>query len=145
MALYNLIYRSQAAFPMNDEALIRLLMDCRLKNSQKNISGILLYGYGFFIQLLEGDELDVRSLFYEKILHDSRHSGVKILNEGPSCKRLYPEWSMAFRPYNPGVLLDLQGYVDPDKQSIYGRNLLSPLKTLEAMEMLSIEVNHRSN
>lgn len=144
MALYNLIYRSQAAFPLNDEALTRLLMDCRLKNSQKNISGILLYGYGFFIQMLEGNEQDVRSLFYEKIMHDTRHYGVKILNEGPSYKRLYPEWSMAFRPYDPEALLDVQGYIDPDKQSVYGRNLLSPLKTLEAMEMLSMEVNNRT-
>lgn len=145
MALYKLIYRSQEALPFNDEALTRLLMECRLKNSEKNISGILLYGYGFFIQMLEGEEQDVRSLFFEKILHDPRHTGVKILNEGPSYKRLYPTWSMAFRPYDPEAVLDVQGYVNPDKQSIYGRNLLSPLKTLEAMELLSMEVNNRIN
>lgn len=145
MALYNLIYRSQAAFPFSDEVLTGLLMECRMKNSQKNISGILLYGYGFFIQMLEGDKHDVRSLFFEKIMHDTRHNAVKILSEGPSYKRLYPEWSMAFRPYDPEALLDVVGYVDPDKQSVYGRNLLSPLKTLEAMEMLSMEVNNRTN
>ncbi|MCC6411672.1 MAG: BLUF domain-containing protein [Saprospiraceae bacterium] len=145
MALYKLIYRSQEAFPFNDEALARLLMECRLKNSHKNISGILLYGYGYFIQMLEGEEHEVRSLFHEKILHDPRHTSVKILNEGLSYKRLYPTWAMAYRPYDPESVLDVQGYVNPDKQSIYGRNLLSPLKTLEAMELLSMEVNNRIN
>lgn len=145
MALYHLIYRSQETFPFNDEALTKLLMECRMKNIQKNISGILLYGYGFFIQMLEGDEQDVLSLYHEKILNDPRHNNLKILNEGPSYKRLYAEWAMAFRPYDPETVLDVQGYVNPDKQSVYGRNLLSPLKTLEAMELLSLEVNNRTN
>lgn len=145
MPLYTLIYRSQVTFPLNDEALTHLLKECRQKNSQKNITGILLYGYGFFIQMLEGEEHAVRSLFYDKILIDTRHNRAKVLNEGPALRRLYSEWAMAFHPYDPEAMLGIKGYVDPDQQSVFGRNLLSPLKTLEAMELLSMDVNNRNN
>jgi hypothetical protein len=144
MTLYNLIYRSQASYPFSDSELTGLLAECRIKNAQSNISGILLYGYGFFIQLLEGNKHEIKELF-ERIAADTRHHSVKVLREGPAEKRLYAQWAMAFRPYDPEAVIQMPGYIDPDTTSVYGRNLLSPLQTLQAMEMLSMEVNNRNN
>ncbi len=141
MALYQLIYRSKARIRPSDVALSALLQQCREKNTPKNITGILLYGYGMFIQLLEGDDELVRELYYEHIANDPRHYDMKVLQEGFVPKRLFQDWSMAFRTHEPQRYLSQPGFVDPDTPSVYGRRLLSPLMTMEAMEMLSAEVH----
>lgn len=122
---------------MRDEDLNALLDVARRNNAQKGISGILLHGYGFFIQLLEGDTDIVQDLFYNHICLDTRHHSLKVLQEGEAGRRLYSDWAMAFRPFEPNKFLIQPGYVNPDQPSIYGRDLLSPLQTLEIMETLS--------
>ena len=144
MALYQLIYRSKARTRPSDVALAELLQQCREKNTPKNISGILLYGYGMFIQLLEGDDELVRELYYQHIANDPRHYDMKVLSEGFVNNRLFQNWSMAFRAYEPDRFLSQPGFVDPDTPSVYGRSLLSPLMTMEAMEMLSMDVQQRN-
>jgi hypothetical protein len=66
---------------------------------------------------------------------------MKVLQEGFVPKRLFQDWSMAFRTHEPQRYLSQPGFVDPDTPSVYGRRLLSPLMTMEAMEMLSAEVH----
>ena len=125
---------------MRDEDLNALLEVARRNNAQKGISGILLHGYGFFIQLLEGDADVVLDLYYNHICQDTRHQTPKVLQEGEASSRLYSDWAMAFRPFEPNRFLIQPGYVDPDQPSIYGRDLLSPLQTLEIMETVSLHI-----
>jgi len=143
MALYRLIYRSSAAAPMTDDSLLSLLEFARKNNAQKGISGILLHGYGFFIQLLEGDSDLVRDLYYNHICLDARHQNLKVLHEGEASYRLYEKWAMAFRPFDPNRFLIQPAYVDPDQPSVYGRDLLSPLRSLEIMEALSRQMQKK--
>ncbi|MEY3249652.1 MAG: hypothetical protein RL742_1695 [Bacteroidota bacterium] len=128
---------------MTDDSLLSLLEVARVNNAQKGISGILLYGYGFFIQLLEGDLNLVRDLYYNRICLDTRHNNLKILHEGEASYRLYENWAMAFRPFEPNRFLIQPAYVDPDQPSVYGRDLLSPLRSLEIMEALSIQMQKK--
>lgn len=145
MALYHLIYRSKARTRPNDAELTALLQQCRENNTPKQISGILLYGHGIFVQLLEGDDECVKDLYYNHIALDPRHYDMKVLREGGISRRLYTNWSMAFRVYEPDRFLSSPGFVDPDQPSIYGRSLLSPLLTMEAMEALSLDVQRRGD
>jgi len=63
-------------------------------NQDKQISGALIYGLGFFIQCLEGDEDTVHAL-YQKIAQDTRHYDVKIISEKSIDERHFPQWHMS--------------------------------------------------
>lgn len=143
MALYQLVYRSRATAPFSDDMLVELLKKARKHNQEKHISGILLYGYNSFIQLLEGDDDVVRDLYYNYIFHDPRHQDLKVLQETYPSKRLFSKWAMAFRPIDKERVSFLAGFVDPDIQSEYGRNLLAPLRLTDAIESLARDVEQR--
>jgi Sensors of blue-light using FAD len=143
MGLYQLVYQSKAAYPFDDQALAELLAKVRPFNTEYNITGILLYGYGSFLQMLEGDDDVVRSLYYLKIARDPRHTNLKVLKEGYSSTRLFQQWAMAFRPLEPNLFTHISGFVNPDQESEYGRDLLNPLRTMEALELLSLDVERR--
>jgi len=63
-------------------------------NQDNQISGALVYGLGFFIQCLEGDEETVHAL-YKKIAQDTRHYDVKIISEKSIDERHFPQWHMS--------------------------------------------------
>ena len=69
-----LIYISTAVKLMTDAELISILADSRDNNKLKNITGMLLYGDGTFIQVLEGGKKDITDT-YHKI---EKASGIKI-------------------------------------------------------------------
>ncbi len=54
--LFHLICVSTAVVPMRDKDLVELLHSCRLQNGRSNITGMLLYKDGHFMQVLEGEE-----------------------------------------------------------------------------------------
>jgi len=63
-------------------------------NQDNQISGALVYGLGFFIQCLEGDEETVHAL-YKKIAQDTRHYDVKVISEKSIDERHFPQWHMS--------------------------------------------------
>ena len=65
------------------------------KNAQHNITGLLVYHRGEFMQLLEGDREDILSV-YHKVATDERHRQVNLLWNGPIRERSFAEWEMAF-------------------------------------------------
>lgn len=140
MALYQLVYRSKASTPFSQNDLLALLGKARNFNSERNITGILLYGYNHFIQLLEGDDEVVRDLYFNRIYRDPRHHSAKILQESFVPKRLFSQWAMGFRNFDPQRVQYLAGFIDPDGQSEFGRNLLAPLQITDALEMLSLDL-----
>lgn len=145
MALYHLVYQSKVIHPFSDAELAVLLEKAREFNAQYNVTGLLMYGYGSFLQLLEGDDDVIKSLYYLRISTDPRHYSTRVLREGPAEKRLFERWAMAFRPIDATLFKDVNGFVHPDVESEYGRNLLAPLATMQALEMLSIDLKRKEN
>jgi hypothetical protein len=115
--MYSLVYISRAEIPFSDEQLLQLLERSRRKNVITGITGMLLYKNGNFMQLLEGEEKNVRAL-YADILVDPRHCNINLLIEGPVKARQFPAWTMSFR--------DLQA-VNPDECPGYSAFLNTPL------------------
>jgi hypothetical protein len=110
MIMFSLIYISAAAAPLSPRELRQLLETCNDNNRNKNITGMLLYKDGNFMQLLEGSESAVSQL-HASICKDSRHRGVITLHEGLVAERQFPEWSMGFA--NLGADLDKpEGYTE---------------------------------
>jgi hypothetical protein len=106
--LIQLCYASVAAAPFDEPALLELLNKARVKNAHAGITGILLYGNGHFVQLLEGEAAVVDGL-YAKIVQDPRHQQVfKVYRQEVGARDL-PDWSMAFErlaEFKPEFLRD---------------------------------------
>jgi len=126
--MFGLVYVSSAAGQFSKTELIDLLEKSRKNNAALNVTGILLYRDGNIMQVLEGEEETVWSLF-GKIERDPRHSGVLILTKGRTEQRQFPDWSMAFRDLDSPEVRELPGYsefmntslTDPEFQSNPGR------------------------
>ncbi|MGI9259487.1 MAG: BLUF domain-containing protein [Gammaproteobacteria bacterium] len=93
--IFQLIFVSPAVSPMNSDDLLDLLHQSKARNERKQITGMLLYKNGHFMQVLEGQEEDVRTVF-DEIKRDMRHKSVDILRSGYVITRHFPNWAMSF-------------------------------------------------
>ena len=119
MGLYQLIYQSQSLVPFEKEEIVTLLVRCRAYNTTHNITGLLLYTPdGRFLQVLEGEESIVRSLYLNKISTDPRQFSCRIYSEGPALKRSFPSWPLGFRNASADVLRTLLSNVPPDRPGL---------------------------
>ena len=119
MKLYQLIYQSQSLVPFEKEEIVTLLAGCRAYNATHNITGLLLYTPdGRFLQVLEGEESIVRSLYLNKISTDPRQFSCRIYSEGPALKRSFPNWPLGFRNASADVLRTLLSNVPPDRPGL---------------------------
>lgn len=103
-AVFRLVYTSTAAVPMPEEELTDLLRKSRRRNNMLGVTGALVYRDGNFLQVLEGPEGAVRSLYYNGIQHDTRHKECLVLWEGEARMREFDDWSMGFYSLAAGEL-----------------------------------------
>lgn len=103
------VYISSAVRPFSPTELVDLLAKCHENNAQLGVTGMLLYKDGNFMQVLEGAEEVVRTL-YARIGHDPRHRGLLTLLQGPLSERQFPDWSMGFQDLNAADVLSIPGY-----------------------------------
>jgi hypothetical protein len=111
MTLISLVYVSFATRPMSEDDLRALLEECRTNNQRLNVTGMLLYRNGFFIQALEGDEEVVEKLFSD-IAKDPRHQDVLRVYKAPIVVRSFPDWTMGFNHIGDQPHLEMEGYSD---------------------------------
>ena len=108
MSLYHLVYESQAIVPFEPAELMALLKKSRAYNQQAHITGLLLHSpEGRFFQILEGEAAEVRKLYYQRILADTRHYQCRVLGEGNCAERSFADWSMGLRVAQASDLDDL--------------------------------------
>jgi hypothetical protein len=93
--IYHLLYCSQAKQPFGEEQLADLLEHSLVNNDRQHITGLLCYGSGHFVQVLEGGAEDVEALF-ARIARDRRHHQVHVLSRGVGPARRFADWRMAF-------------------------------------------------
>jgi hypothetical protein len=93
--ILQLIYTSAATSPFDEAELTELLEVARTNNAALDVTGLLLYHEGSFIQVLEGERAVVDQL-YDKIARDPRHHGAQILFSGFQDHRDFTDWSMGF-------------------------------------------------
>lgn len=94
--MHHLVYTSTASVFFSEEALRGALGSWRATNARLGVTGVLLYGEGQILQVLEGEAATVQKLF-ATIAADLRHHGVSKLADGPSPGRAFADWSMKFR------------------------------------------------
>ena len=109
MPLVQLIYVSSAKELFTKTDLLCLLSKSRARNTALNVTGLLLYKDGNFLQVLEGEETVIQILL-ARIREDPRHAGVIILLAQPIEARDFPDWSMAFHDLDDPALRVLPGF-----------------------------------
>jgi hypothetical protein len=92
-----IVYLSTATRLMSDADLMEVLRASRVNNARDEVTGVLLYQGGNFIQLLEGDSAAIDTV-YARVEKDPRHHSVLRMLDDEAEERLFPDWSMAFRP-----------------------------------------------
>ncbi|AVG18188.1 MULTISPECIES: BLUF domain-containing protein [Chromobacteriaceae] len=141
MALQHLIYVSTARRELSNAELETLLESCVRHNLQNDISGVLLYGPGNFIQVLEG-EAEAVAETYQRILDDPRHHHlIEILLEDIE-RRSFANWRMGFTRLDDEAIRRQPGFVD-----VYGPDFqptrLAERPTLAMNMLLSFRENCR--
>ena len=107
--LYELLYTSVAKWEMSSLELIELLEQSRKKNLRLNITGLLVYHNGEFMQILEGEKETVLEL-YDTITNDERHTSVKTFWEDSISERGFSKWAMGFVNTENIELSTIKGY-----------------------------------
>lgn len=95
--------KTKSDFTMNE--INQILEISRKNNFKNNVTGILLYRNGEFLQLLEGDAINVHYTL-KKIMDDQRHRDINIFYENEIQRKLFSNWSMAFKTefdFNPEI------------------------------------------
>ncbi|MGD1944670.1 MAG: BLUF domain-containing protein [Croceivirga sp.] len=101
--MHSLVYRSVANEYFTVPQIYGMLSKAKDYNIEHGITGCLLYHNNHFLQLLEGEENEVLSLFH-KISSDNRHTAIKMLENNRTKNRVFDEWSMAFHDYGQNGL-----------------------------------------
>jgi hypothetical protein len=109
--LVEYIYASAATQEFSGDDLIHLLRLARTNNTQLDITGMLLHHDGSFIQVLEGPEEAVRTLF-ETISRDERHANILLLSKRAIEERSFGNWGMGFVCTSCLGMKDLEGFSD---------------------------------
>jgi DNA gyrase inhibitor GyrI len=93
---FRLMYRSRNRIPADRRKveLGALFSEARSNNKKQQITGALLTSGDCFVQVLEGEETAVRSLF-SRIETDPRHDSVSLLETQPVDGRVFSRWAMA--------------------------------------------------
>lgn len=95
MSIVRLSYVSRLSRECGPEALGKIMTVSRRNNKQLGVTGALCYSPRGFLQILEGPADTVNELF-RRIVKDSRHLVVTLLEYGPIPHRDFENWSMAY-------------------------------------------------
>ncbi len=90
--LTRVIYRSRSLMEEGGEHVI--LEGCRKKNPLLEVTGVLVSHSGWFMQVLEGSDANIKKLV-EVIKADPRHTDFLVISTTVINKRDFNDWSMA--------------------------------------------------
>lgn len=132
--MFYLIYVSNATRRLDEAQLLDILAASRAANAEIDVTGLLLYKSGHFMQMLEGAEAVVRELL-DKITRDPRHYNVVTLQEGTHGGRIFPDWSMGFRTLDDGAG-DVPGYEDFEATALTEEDFANqPLRSMQLLRL----------
>jgi hypothetical protein len=114
MDLIELVYVSAAVRSMRDAELAQLLSKARSDNALRDVTGLLVYERGSFLQALEGEPAVVDELF-SRISKDPRHAKVQMLSRQSIEARTFGDWRMGFAKVDRALARELAGHVEPSR------------------------------
>jgi putative two-component system response regulator len=107
--LVQLVYVSTATRELDEAELRRILEASQRHNVVQEVTGMLLYSQGSFMQVLEGEASAVEEAM-SRIAADSRHHGIFRISEKAVKQREFGNWAMGFRSLNAKDTESWPGY-----------------------------------
>jgi hypothetical protein len=104
--LIHVIYVSSAAPDITEHDTVKFLNEARKANRKNDVSGMMLYVGGCFLQLLEGEVTKV-DIVCRTIFQDKRE--MRLVLREPIAEREFPEWTMGFEAVAPHEAARLLG------------------------------------
>jgi hypothetical protein len=95
MSNARLVYASFAPAPVSSRDLMAILEVARFRNRKDDLTGLLCYADRLFLQVIEGPPEAVCETFY-RILRDTRHCRIRLLDFRHTPTRLFDDWTMGF-------------------------------------------------
>jgi len=134
---------------MQEDDLAQILEESKTWNEAHGLTGMLLYiegeflkyNGGRFIQVLEGDEADVKEIF-EKIQTDNRHFNIIKLTEAKMIRRSFEDWSMGFKAMTHTDYKELPGSFELDDSLLEDKkfdNLNVPISFLRSFYCMTMK------
>jgi hypothetical protein len=95
--LTRLIYHSENHLGLENGKMIadlNAIMDAANRNNEKNnITGALIFDTLWFVQILEGERVAVSETL-RRIMTDSRHDAITVMDARPIAERQFSNWWM---------------------------------------------------
>ncbi len=104
--VFRLIYSSKSSEGVGESDFRAIAMFSALNNLARGVTGLLLTHNDEIMQVLEGEESEVRAL-YNTIEKDKRHHSVKVIAEREVEKTEFANWSMGYRPLETPIDMDI--------------------------------------
>lgn len=107
-SLRTIVYVSTAVGPWPTSELEELLAEARDLNRETDVTGILLFSQGNFMQCFEGTPEGV-ALTWQRIRDSRRHTSIIELLDAPVATRTFENWRMGCTRVTGNALLQLAG------------------------------------
>jgi len=109
---HTLCYVSSSTKSLTASDLEHLFRVNKRNNTEHDVTGILIYNDGNFLQILEGKKLTIKNLF-KKINNDQRHFNIIQLIDKPIEERIFHEYKSGFIHFeNPKQKQELYNYIE---------------------------------
>lgn len=134
--IFRLLYVSKAVEEISYSDLKNILVTAQARNQKEQITGILIFRDGLFLQLLEGEKETVKKIL-GRIIQDPRHTHLKVLSESFAPKRIFKNWPMA---YLDG---DIEYEGQDQLQNVFSDAFLSQIEEMDGLisELVKISEN----
>jgi hypothetical protein len=96
--LIHVIYVSSAAHDISEHETLGFVNEARKANRKHDVSGLMLFVGGCFLQVLEGEPTNVDEVC-ASIVEDKRE--MRMILREPIAEREFPEWTMGFEAVQP--------------------------------------------
>ncbi|RFN59806.1 BLUF domain-containing protein [Marixanthomonas ophiurae] len=92
---YTICYVSSASRELENNELENLFYEVQTNNDDADITGVLLYYYGNFLQVLEGEK-DILLDLFESIKKDKRHKNIITIFNKQNEHRIFEGYKSGF-------------------------------------------------
>ena len=137
-----IIYCSRLKYTCGVKDVYSILKKARVKNANLGVSGFLIYKDSHLVQVIEGLNSSITSLF-KVIVDDVRHEDVKLIADDRLRLLQFENWSMGYSSLTDDISLEISDYLN----EIGHRDMFNPFEfhPSEVRKLLSLFSNAVNN
>lgn len=93
---HTICYTSKAIEGLDTDSIDLIFLSTQQNNYAKDIHGVLLFGLGSFLQVLEGERTKVLDLYENTIAKDPRHEDIFEIINRPTDLSIFEDYKSSF-------------------------------------------------